>query len=80
MATVINLSKIRREREYSPCDGCQVGWYSVSQYTDPKTGDLMQKSEHCSETCKLLEVWREPMVEKAFGENIRDAIDIIKGR
>ncbi len=80
MATIINLSKIERERVYSPCDGCQVGWYNVSQYIDPKTGDLMQKSEHCSDTCERLKMTRGPRAEKPFGENIREAIDILRGR
>ena len=43
-----------RMQNPSPCKRCEMGSSSMWQYTDPKTGHLMQESHDCSETCEEL--------------------------
>lgn len=50
----LTLEMERRQRNPHPCDKCQMGSASVGQWTDPKTGHLMQESHDCSETCQIL--------------------------
>jgi len=85
MPTIVNLTKAAGERVPSPCDGCECGSASLSQYIDPKTGDLMEETTSCVETCERLRMWiRDETPGKrrdyGFGQNIRDALDVIRGR
>lgn len=71
----------RRRQNPSPCDGCEMGFGSIGQYIDVKTGHLMQESHDCMETCqRFRNHWNKPSREHIFGQNIRDAIAIIKGK
>ena len=55
MAVVdLTLEMKRRVKNPNPCDGCEMGYGSIGQYTDSKTGHLMQESHDCSETCERL--------------------------
>lgn len=54
--TIINLTErqMRDAENPFPCDHCQMGFGSIGQWRDLQTGDLMQESKDCSETCKIL--------------------------
>jgi len=72
----------RRKKDPYPCSDCEMGSASINQYTDPKTGHLMQESHDCTETCQIFkDYWNKKSAkEHLFGNNIRDAIETIKGK
>ena len=55
MGTIdLTVEMERRLKNPHPCDGCEKGYGSIGQYTNPKTGHLMQESHSCSEICERL--------------------------
>lgn len=51
---IVNLSEIMREKAKhpNPCEGCEAGIISISQWTDPATGDSMQETKDCHDDCE----------------------------
>lgn len=59
--SIIDLTELIEEHRSnpSPCDGCEMGWTDINQWTDPKTGHLMQETKVCHDSCeKLKESYR----------------------
>lgn len=58
---IIDLTELREsETKFpSPCRQCKVGYGSLSQYTDPTNGHLMQKSTSCTDDCQRLKEWMD---------------------
>ena len=82
--SVIDLTELMAERQANPhpCDGCEAGYGSIGQWTDPKTGHFMQESHDCTEDCQKLREYNPTKISSGpfFGQNIGDAIRIIKGK
>lgn len=54
MSMVVDLTELLKEKkDFCPCNGCEVGRGSTSQWADLETGHLMQQSEDCMETCEI---------------------------
>ena len=85
---VVDLTEREKRKNPTPCDGCEMGWGSIGQHTDLKTGHLIQESHDCQETCqRFKDFWDKPLVKKHkdpwvpfFGKHIREAIKTIKGK
>jgi len=64
MAEAIDLTEVRKNRIPSPCDSCIGGFCNISQYTDTKTGHLMQRTEDCHETCQRFQDYIKTITSK----------------
>jgi len=50
-------------KPWSPCDGCQVGWGSISY--EIRNGELWAKSDDCHEECQQYKDWCDALLELA---------------
>ena len=64
------------QKPYSPCDGCEMGFCSLSQ--KEVDGVLYSKTEDCHETCDILRDFNNPEKERLFFNHIREAYATIR--
>lgn len=55
-------------RPYSPCDGCEIGFCSLSQ--KKVNGVPYTKTDYCQETCTTHKEWVKTGLRRALGGGI----------
>ena len=59
-------------KAYSPCDGCEMGWGSISQKV--KNGELYTKTDDCHETCQQYQDWLDGKLVHTIVQERHDAL------
>jgi hypothetical protein len=60
---IIDLTELEAERKANPhpCDGCLMGYGGIGQFTDTKTGHLVQVSHDCTKDCQWLKRYEKTL-------------------
>ena len=71
-----------KSRPYSSCDSCEMGFCSISHKTEG--GKDYVKTDDCHETCgrfknHVYQREENSIKDHIFGDNIREAIRVIRG-